>query len=472
MALRNPISKTQEGLLVRALREPENALRCLVLMVRGFPDEPLSHEWAHIWEERRQEARKECSPDVFARIESAIGDISSMEPFSIDPQISRLQLGEETDVCLLLGAGISAPEPSRIPTVTDLLAELWQRASRIGRDDIDRLRDWCENRGVRNIEDLLTAAYIANFSARNSNIWGLLDYFLFKAGQPTLTESASLLTEPHARQVDTASIALLQDTLQTLFGLLAGTMIPAAPNDAHEAVVSFVRRHTRSSIVTTNYDGCVDEALLKAKLRLNTYIEEEARPDRTDLIKVHGSINWSYCDSCHDVREFDLLNLKKAYDEDSLSYAVIGICRKCQGQRRPLLIPPMAVKFVMFPNLIRLWEQARLRIETSSLIIVVGFSFAEGDAYLNKIVERSMGISRDQTIVVCDRNRALADALRRRYAARIDRFDEARILAATGSAEKVLPQVLSRLQEARQSNSAPTASGKRTRRSAKKRSAK
>ena len=224
-------------------------------------------------------------------------------------------------------------------------------------------------------------------------------------------------------------------------------MIPARPNDGHTAVVSFLKRHPRSSIVTTNYDGCIDEALIKAGVDFTTHVAEtDTKTTKPlDLIKIHGSINWSYCDSCHDVREFDLLHLKEGYESDTVSFAVVGICKNCGGQRKPLLIPPMGLKLVMFPNLIRLWNLAAQQIEEADYIIVVGYSFSEADSYINKIIERSMSFKDSQVMIVCDPNGRLVHALRARYSARIEGFDTKRVLSAIGSSHEVLPIVLDSL---------------------------
>jgi NAD-dependent SIR2 family protein deacetylase len=233
-------------------------------------------------------------------------------------------------------------------------------------------------------------------------------------------------------------------------------MIPAPPNDGHAAIVNFIRQHPNSTIVTTNYDGCIDEALLTSSTGFNTQIteEESGNANLLELIKIHGSINWSYCESCHDVREFDLLSLKRGYETDTITYAVVGICRKCGGQRRPLLIPPMGLKFIMFPHLIRLWDLAREKIESASYLVVVGFSFSEADSYVNKIIERSMSLNKKQIMIVCDPNGALAPSLRERYGARIEGFDATRVLQAMGPGHEILPKILDDLM------ASPKAAGK------------
>jgi hypothetical protein len=102
----------------------------------------------------------------------------------------------------------------------------------------------------------------------------------------------------------------------------------------------------------------------------------------------------------------------------------------------------MGLKFVMFPNLIRLWNVARDRIESSDILIVVGFSFSEADSYIKKSIERSMSFKPDQIMVICDPNASLAANLRARYSARIQGFDKDRVLQASGSGDEIVPKVL------------------------------
>jgi hypothetical protein len=109
------------------------------------------------------------------------------------------------------------------------------------------------------------------------------------------------------------------------------------------------------------------------------------------------------------------------------------------------LIPPIGFKFVMFPNLIRLWNLARERIEAADVLLVVGFSFSEADSYINKIIERSMSIKSEQKMIVCDPNYKLVPSLRDRYSARITDFDEMRILNATGSSAELLPKIFTEI---------------------------
>lgn len=453
------ISEKQKDVLERFRRQDypsEIAIRRIWEFLNEKPeDEPLDPRWLDIWKKYKRYAREVVPPKVFEKIEKNMQSIKV-----IDAEIWKIKVDNDTKVTFLLGAGASAP--SGIPTVDKLLSELWKRARKIGREDLDRLAKWCEERGITNIEDLLTAAYISNFAATNRGITSLLDYFLFSRGGELSEEEEYFVRRRRpvrTSEIDVSSISFLQDTLQTLFGLLTSTMISASPNSTHDAIVEFIKGHKNASIITTNYDGCMDESLLKNGIPLKGTIGSESKennPDAIQLIKMHGSINWAYCDSCQKVREFDLLELKKTYENDKLSYPVMGICKNCGGLRRPLLVPPLSFKFLMFPNLIDIWNSASQSIEGAEYLIIIGYSFSEADTYITKIISRSMSMNKNQKMIIVNTNPNLVPTLRDRFSAHIDGFNEKRIIKACESSERILPDILKSMlgkKEARQISS-------------------
>lgn len=407
------------------------------LVSRRPAGEPLSPEWKEIWKRVAGRAREIYPRAVMEKVDQAIRHL----PDAVDEELKSLHIGDK-DVAFFLGAGASAA--SKIPTVDGLLPELLQRAGRIGRRDIDALADWCAEHQITNIEDLLTAAYLANFSASNRNVTALLEYFLWsRTGVDEAVEGPFAHRDRSRSVADASSINFLQDTLQTIFGLLTSTMISAKPNPTHSCVARYVSRHTsRSSIITTNYDCCVDEALLAAGVRLRSYVAEHEASSggkAVELLKMHGSINWASCDSCQYVVEFDVREMKRAYLQDSLSYPVLGICKNCGGLRRPLLVPPLSLKFITFPTLIDIWNGARRKIEAADYLVVVGYSFPEADTYITKIIARSMSLNKGQRLIIVNKSADVAQTIKTRFAAQIKGFEPGRVLAASGASEKLLP---------------------------------
>ena len=159
------------------------------------------------------------------------------------------------------------------------------------------------------------------------------------------------------------------------------------------------------------------------------------------LIKMYGSINWAYCDSCQDVHKFDNKLVRRLHVSDDMSCPVLGICKRSRGPRRPLLVPPLVLELVMFPNLIRLWSAARKLIHEDDLILAIGFSFADADSYVTKMVSRSIA-EHSQQMVVVEQNPELAYLLRKKFGAHILDSPGSRVLNAPGNCVGVLPTVL------------------------------
>lgn len=189
----------------------------------------------------------------------------------------------------------------------ELLPDLLSRARRLDRDDVTRLADFCEESSINNLEDLLTAAQLGEFCSRNPTVLSVLDFLLFGA------RSQEVPTRRRARGLaDPASVAFLQDTLQILFGLLSSRMLPARPNTGHEAIAKYVSQVRDASIVTTNYDCCMDIALSEVQRAVDYQLDfsnreqDESVAEKTTLLKLHGSLNWFYCETCQDVHLIDI----------------------------------------------------------------------------------------------------------------------------------------------------------------------
>ncbi len=270
--------------------------------------EQIHPDWAEILREIEPRIKRRLPPPIRRQLSDFIAKMSPRDPGigELDPGHSKLSF--------LLGAGASKPDPSNIPTVMELLPDLLTRARRLDRDDVTKLADFCEHRKITNIEDLLTAAQLATFCSRNPTVLKLVDFLLYRARE----SDESPYRRRRDEHVDLSSVAFLQDTLQVLFGLLSSKMLPAKPNAGHKAIAEYVKAHAKSQIVTTNYDCCMDLALGEERKDFDygmefANISRSGRDDERDtrLIKLHGSLNWFYCETCQDVQ---LTNIKKTVE--------------------------------------------------------------------------------------------------------------------------------------------------------------
>jgi len=423
------------------------AARLMYQYIYGESIDLADLKWRELWATIRPVFSVQYAPEAAEWMDKRFQEIAPT-----DPALLQLRLREGDKVAFLLGAGASKPDPSGLPTVEELLPELWRRAEKVGRDDLKRLHEWCDDRGITNIEDLLTAAQIADMASRNVGVLSLLDYFLFPrqtdgegtAAYPRIRQRQTLGGRERSARADVATISLLQETLHTLLGLLTGPMIKAPPNAGHHAIANLPNSGLEVTVVTTNYDGCIDLALISGGVPFDYMLEGlGAAPDagnRTALVKMHGSINWFYCESCQRVKAYELRHVRQSYMEDTLGYSVIGICPDCGGQQRPMIVPPLSFKLVTFPGLLTLWDRAATAFAAATMIVSVGYSFSEADTYITKMIAKAMAVDPGKRLVVIDTNPSVAELLKEKLDAVIDGFDKSRVVQSCESCEVILPK--------------------------------
>ena len=404
-------------------------------------NEDLHPDWLGIFERSREIVQHSMPSDAFERVDSFFRSLESY-----DQSISKIDPKKEK-LAFLLGAGASKPPPSDIPTVKELLPELLGRARRLDREQVTQLADYCNENDINNIEDLLTAVQISEFCSRSPNVLNLVEYQLFR---DNATEAINLPSRRNWMRSDISSVAFLQDTLQVLFGLLSNLMLPASPNKGHGAIVNYLNERPQTPIVTTNYDCCIDLALIEADMQCEYGVDFanasallKQGKGGASLTKLHGSLNWFYCETCQAVWLIDIARAVNDYRNGVGEYPIISVCNQCGGQRRGLLIPPHAMKFDVSSPLQPLIADAARCFESASLIVAVGFSFADADQYIARMISKSLQASQDVRLVIIDPAPEVAERVRRKFGAQIPGFDSwNRIIKLQGDCAEVLPLFL------------------------------
>ena len=406
--------------------------------------EDLHPDWLSLYASHRgnmETDQRAIGADNLRTLDRIFGDL-----LPVDSLVGKIDPAEE-HIVFLLGAGASNPSPSDIPTVDELLPELWNRARRLDREQVTNLADFCDSQGIDNIEDLLTAVQISAFCSRSPEILSLVEFQLF--GERAI-ERSRRLARPRPIRADVSSIAYMQDTLQILFGLLSNLMLPASPNPGHQAIVEYIGNKPSTPIVTTNYDCCIDLALINNEVPFS-YVVDFVNPEvlanssgtACHLVKLHGSLNWFYCETCQKVRLIDIRQTVEDYRDQRGEYPIISVCNECGGQRRGLLVPPHAMKFDLAPPLQPLIADAASYFEKSTLIVVVGFSFAEADMYISRMLTKAMQGSSSTRIAIVDPDVTVTTKVRRKFEAQIPNFDaESRIVILQGDCASILPKFL------------------------------
>jgi hypothetical protein len=119
------------------------------------------------------------------------------------------------------------------------------------------------------------------------------------------------------------------------------------------------------------------------------------------LIKLHGSLNWKYCNCCNQVY---LTPWDIKIDLDSLGFkGRIGascdnpqeviydlVCPIDNTGFNSLIVPPSHIKDLSHPTVNRLLDEAAIEIRKAKKIVFIGYSFPEADVHIKALFKKNM----------------------------------------------------------------------------------
>ena len=137
--------------------------------------------------------------------------------------------------------------------------------------------------------------------------------------------------------------------------------------------------------LSLNYDVLLDRSLLAAtKYEIDyvaeAFVDKPALRPRLRVMKLHGSLNWRCCDSCHVLVD--------------LGYEVVwplSRCGECGERRaRPLLIRPTVVKDFRHRVWQDVWRPAGRALAGARRWLIVGYSLPLADVWMLRLLAPSM----------------------------------------------------------------------------------
>lgn len=359
------------------------------LLEREIPGLVLRHEKIREREEEEKE-EKEKKEKAKKALDAKI------------KRIKKVKITAEQQVLFFLGAGASKPPPSSIPTVSEMLEELWKKSNKMENKPLAKLEAWCKENRIDNIEEMLTGVTLSDFMIRNREVHNLLNSVLYPEW--------SSLKELSIRDVE--SVSSFQNMIDTFFSLLVGTMLNAQPNPIHEAIAAFTSSFGNTNIVTTNYDVCMDQALDNAKTEYSYIIGSKKSQNAMPLIKMHGSINWFYCQTCQHVLMPTVEKMREAI-ENYVPYSVTGMCPICTAPTKQFIVPPTTYKFLIYPPIVQVWNAGREIFENSKFYIIIGYSFSLADDYIFKMLLKAIREDPTKQVIIIDKNQETVSRFKR-----------------------------------------------------------
>jgi hypothetical protein len=240
---------------------------------------------------------------------------------------------------------------------------------------------------------------------------------------------------------DTNAISEMRMAIElAIFDALEDVLRRAPTNNHYVLLQKFFPGPSEPSVISTNYDLIIDTAMMAtSQLRLpegklpnyhcaiSTPFYRSEWPHFGTLLKLHGSLNWLHCKTCHrleigasESRRFLKVLSRLVGPTVEQTYTPDGsLCPICQTKLRPFLVAPSHLKDYRNPHLAQVWYEAERVLREANRVIFIGYSLPEDDVEVVYLLKRSMAhlSSAQITVVECDPSKPLLSAhtVGRRY---------------------------------------------------------
>jgi hypothetical protein len=225
-------------------------------------------------------------------------------------------------------------------------------------------------------------------------------------------------------QWDFARISDLRQAIELgIFDLLEERLFKAPTNNHYQLLQTVFGPDTGPCILSTNYDLIIDTALMSFSqssvsdgrfpdygCNIRTHFYKNESQHFGTLLKLHGSLNWLYCKTCHrleigasESRRYINVVSKLVGPTLEQAYTLDGSpCLTCGTKLRPLLVAPTHLKDYRNPHLTQVWYEAERVLRETERIIFIGYSLPEDDVEVVYLLKRSLAHLPSKRIVVVE----------------------------------------------------------------------
>lgn len=173
-------------------------------------------------------------------------------------------------------------------------------------------------------------------------------------------------------------------------------------------------------VISLNYDVIADNTMFRlaehyshgatpdygVDISTPQYVNVRQRGVFGSLYKIHGSLNWLYCEKCSRLDLFvseglNGMQTSKALDElyhtapFREAYSCRGTrCRNhpnCDGFVSPVLITPTYVKDYQNPHILKVWQEAEAAMKKADKAVIIGYSLPSDDVEVGLLLKRGLG---------------------------------------------------------------------------------
>ena len=223
-------------------------------------------------------------------------------------------------------------------------------------------------------------------------------------------ENVATILDLDAKQSGNSEVV---DLLFDLVSVVIWKALEGPPSDLHQRLAKGIEKG--DTVISYNYDMLFDNAL-GSKLKDGTYrinfdwifdgtwSRSSGSPSITELLKLHGSLNWLRCANCGSSLLYNFKALPRlVYEKLGLAPSSGDfVCPKCQRKMlKSAIIPPLLTKPLDDIEFKYVWDLASRRLTTADKIVVIGYSLPPTDYYSEMLLRKSIS-SRMQTELQLD----------------------------------------------------------------------
>jgi NAD-dependent SIR2 family protein deacetylase len=321
------------------------------------------------------------------------------------------------DLLVVLGAGASRPDG--VPLQKDILPQIISggiteiQNSEIGKVVIDFIKDNFSFDLQNNMYPQLEA------------VFGFMDYFIQQNESLNAKYSCEKITH-------------IKEFLIKLIHYIVNLETNKSSNYYNRFWKALVNNVPNSAIITLNYDTLLEQSfdflfknhgyidyciplmnyvkqpeLTKFNFWVNSrepiLVDLDENPLPFKIIKLHGSLNWKYCNCCNQIlltpwdRKIDLERgkfLGYTYPEKE-EYEFL--CPLDGTEFQTLIMPPSYLKTLHHPAITQLINEAAREIRIAKKVIFIGYSLSNSDIHIKALFKKQM--KTDMEVIVINPKR-------------------------------------------------------------------
>ncbi len=313
-----------------------------------------------------------------------------------------LQYPSERDIVFVLGAGASHPDG--VPLQRDILPQIISGINKeIERSEIGKI-----------VNDFIKDNF--KFDIQNNNfpqleaVFGFIDYFI--QHNESLNAKYPYDTLRH-----------IKEYLIKLIYYIVNLETDKSSYYYNQFWKHVVNRNTNVSIITLNYDTLLEQSFdflfknhgyidyciplmnyqkMPQLARFNFWVNPREpvkvangeNPVPFKIIKLHGSLNWKYCNCCNQTlltpwdRRIDLNRGKfvgYTYPEKE-EYELL--CPLDKTEFQTLIMPPSYIKTLHHPVITQLLGEAAREIRSTKKLVFIGYSLSNADVHIKAFLQK------------------------------------------------------------------------------------